>query len=517
MEMKSIHLKLALAFLLSTAVTVGGMSAFINWNFSRGFVDYVNAQELSKLEPLRDALSQAFAEHGNWLFMQENTRLWHQLHRQTLDFSAEIGPPPPRPPPPRNRPGSPPRHPENADSNLGYSAPPREPRPRHEGPPEQRGKPKDDGLPGRIVLFDESDKRVIGNPEVSLDPLPHLRPQKLGLMDITLDGKRVGRLAITQAKALQARQDLGFAREQNRMLIAISAGMLILAFLVSIPLAGHLVRPIRALLTATHALTKGQYQTRTPINSRDELGQLGTDFNQLAATLEANESSRQRWIADISHELRTPLAVIKAQIEAVIDGIRPSSAEVMSSLNNQTNHLSKLVDDLYQLSLTDMGALSYRKQSIELAPLLKACVEDFRPAFEEHNIDLTLDLNALTRPSLQADTDRLQQLFANLLTNSLRYTHPNGRLTISAAAREEHIEIMFNDSAPGVSPEDQAKLFERLFRVEKSRNRSSGGAGLGLSLCENIVKAHGGHIHASSSPLGGLCITLTLSRFPSNP
>jgi len=335
-------------------------------------------------------------------------------------------------------------------------------------------------------------------------------------MDITLEGKRVGRLAITQAKALQARQDLGFAREQNQMLIAISATMLILAFLVSIPLAGHLVRPIRALLATTHALTKGQYQTRTPINSRDELGQLGTDFNQLAATLEANESSRQRWIADISHELRTPLAVIKAQIEAVIDGIHAPNAKVMSSLNNQTNHLSKLVDDLYQLSLSDMGALSYRKQALELGPLLKACVEDFRPAFEDRNIDLTLDLKALTRQELQADNDRLQQLFANLLTNSLRYTHPNGRLVISATTREENIEVIFNDSAPGVPLEDQGKLFERLFRVEKSRNRSSGGAGLGLSLCENIVKAHGGHIQASSSPLGGLCITLTLSHFPSD-
>jgi len=336
-------------------------------------------------------------------------------------------------------------------------------------------------------------------------------------MEITLNGKRIGRLAIAQAKALQARQDLGFAREQNRMLLAISAAMLILAFLISIPLAGHLVRPIRALLTATHALTKGQYQTRTPVSSQDELGQLGTDFNQLAATLEANESSRQRWIADISHELRTPLAVIKAQIEAVIDGIRTPNTEVMSSLNNQTNHLSKLVDDLYQLSLTDMGALSYRKQSLDLGLLLKACVEDFRPAFEEHNIDLTLNLNALTRHSLQADGNRLQQLFANLLTNSLRYTHANGRLAISAITHDKYIEITFNDSAPGVSSEDQAKLFERLFRVEKSGNRSSGGAGLGLSLCENIVKAHYGHIHASSSPLGGLCITLTLSSFPISP
>jgi len=511
--MKSIHLKLALAFLLSTAVTVGGMSVFINWNFSRGFVDYVNAQELSKLEPLRDALSQAFAKHGNWLFMQENSRLWHQLHRQTLDFPAENELSPSRPPPPRDRHDGLPRRPKNADSNAGDDTPQRGPRPRHEGPPDPRGKPRNDSLPGRIILFDESDKRVIGNPEVSLDPLG---PHKLGLMDITLEGKRVGRLAITQAKALQARQDLGFAREQNQMLIAISATMLILAFLVSIPLAGHLVRPIRALLATTHALTKGQYQTRTPINSRDELGQLGTDFNQLAATLEANESSRQRWIADISHELRTPLAVIKAQIEAVIDGIHAPNAKVMSSLNNQTNHLSKLVDDLYQLSLSDTGALSYRKQALELGPLLKACVEDFRPAFEDRNIDLTLDLKALTRQELQADSDRLQQLFANLLTNSLRYTHPNGRLVISATAREENIEVIFNDSAPEVPLEDQGKLFERLFRVEKSRNRSSGGAGLGLSLCENIVKAHGGHIQASSSPLGGLCITLTLSHFPSD-
>ena len=507
--MKSIHLKLALAFLLSTAVTVGGMSAFINWSFSRGFVDYVNAQELSKLDPLREALSQAYAEHGSWDFMRENARLWHSLHRQTLDFSAK-----PRPKPPENRPDNRPPRPPTGEPSNGNRPPAHEPRPRREAPPGPHKGPQDDDLPSRIVLFDESERRIIGNPEVSLSPSAPQRPHKLGLVEITLNGERIGRLALTQSKALQARQDLGFAREQNRMLMLISSAMLVLAFLVSIPLAGHLVRPIQALLAATRALSKGHYQTRTPVNSRDELGQLGTDFNQLAATLEANESSRQRWIADISHELRTPLAVIKAQIEAVIDGIRPPSAEVMGSLNNQTNHLSKLVDDLYQLSLTDMGALSYRKQALTLGPLLKGCVEDFRPAFEEHKIDLILDVSALEAENLQADADRLQQLFANLLTNSLRYTHANGCLAIEAVSYEQHIEVTFNDSAPGVSSDDQRKLFERLFRVEKSRNRRSGGAGLGLSLCENIVKAHNGHIHASASPLGGLCITLTLSSFP---
>ncbi len=504
--MKSIRLKLAIAFVLSSAISVAGMSVYIHWSFDRGFADYVNGQELEKLNPLKEALINEYRTEKSWDFLRENRRLWRRLHLETLELPPQ-GPdrragnrPPPRPkdrfgPPGERARHRPPQQNQNFNRNFGP-------------PPEQIG--PNASLPGRIVLFDQNAQRIIGNPEVSLDQANSRGAVTLGIVDLSLDGTVIGHLAVEQSTALRDIQDLGFAQQQYKHLMLISLFMITLALLASIPLAGHLVRPVKALLKATRALASGNYQTRTQVTSLDELGQLTEHFNSLAATLEANESSRQRWIADISHELRTPIAVLKSQIEAVVDGIREPNAELIASLNNKVNHLNALVGDLYQLSLSDAGALSYRKESLSLSALLSAAVDDYRAAFEEKNIQLSLNLESVRQDKILADGDRLLQLFNNLMTNSLRYTHPGGCLKIEVRNKAKDFELIFSDSAPGVSDADLPRLFERLFRVERSRNRASGGAGLGLSLCENIVRAHEGNISASQSPLGGVQITLTL-------
>jgi two-component system sensor histidine kinase BaeS len=286
--------------------------------------------------------------------------------------------------------------------------------------------------------------------------------------------------------------------------------MLLLSLLISIPLARQLVRPVLKLLSSTKSLIAGNYNIDTKSSSRDELGQLSNNFNQLAKTLRANERSRKQWVSDISHELRTPIAVVKGQIEAMIDGIRPRDTNSLKQLNNNISQLSNLVNDLYQLSLSDQGSLSYRKEKIQLMPIISQAINDFDTVFQSKKIIIKLVSPNLVNDTILADTARLQQLLTNLFTNTLRYTDAPGELVIELSTTKHIIKIELNDSSPSVSDTDIPQLFDRLFRAEKSRNRAAGGAGLGLSLCKNIVQAHDGTITAAQSPLGGLRIIVQL-------
>ncbi|OPY11429.1 MAG: Signal transduction histidine-protein kinase BaeS [Syntrophus sp. PtaB.Bin001] len=274
--------------------------------------------------------------------------------------------------------------------------------------------------------------------------------------------------------------------------------------LISFPLARRLVKPIKEMAAATHEIASGRYATRISSTSSDELGQLARDFNAMALILEKNEKERRQWIADISHELRTPVAVLQGEIEALLDGIRPVTPETISSLHAETLRLTHLVEDLYQLSLSDLGALTYRKENLDVLDVLRSSVQSYRAEFEKKHIALSLSIPEEAEAIVSADRGRLDQLFLNLLENSLKYTEIGGKLNVGAQFGNGALTIEFQDSEPGVCAEDRERLFERFYRVEGSRNRGSGGAGLGLAICKKIVDAHEGGISVHESPLGGL-------------
>ncbi|HPE62237.1 MAG: HAMP domain-containing protein [Thiothrix sp.] len=282
---------------------------------------------------------------------------------------------------------------------------------------------------------------------------------------------------------------------------------LLTSLLIALLLSRQMVKPIQRLRNSTRELANGNYQSRVKIQGSDELGQLSHDFNQLAARLQENEQARQQWIMDIAHELRTPLSVLRGEIEAIQDGISHPDEPTIHSLHQETLHLQRLVEDLYHLSMSDNGALTYHKTELDLPALLRSCTEQFEPLFQEQQLDLQMELPRQA-VFFNGDPQRLQQLFHNLLQNSLRYTDKPGQLQIRLAADNRSICIEFQDSAPGVPDEALPRLFERLYRVESSRNRATGGAGIGLSLCHNIVKAHEGRISATHAALGGLRILI---------
>jgi two-component system sensor histidine kinase BaeS len=324
-----------------------------------------------------------------------------------------------------------------------------------------------------------------------------------------VQGKQVGTLGLVAPRILNDLRIRHFVSEQHQTLfltaLCIAAG----AALLSLPLAGRMVRRIMALAKATNRLASGAYDIRVPAGSCDELGQLARDFNQLAQTLESNEQLRRRWVADISHELRTPLAVLRGEVEAVQDGVRSLSPQTMEVLHAEIMHLSRLVEDLYELALADIGALTYRKTELDWAQLVALTVEAHREQFAARNLGLHFSGPQNGLP-LFGDGERLRQLLANLLQNTLRYTDADGRLEVVLQARQEDYLLTFSDTAPGVPPQSLERLFDRLYRVEGSRNRTHGGAGLGLALCKSIVEAHGGRIQAAASSLGGLQITIEL-------
>jgi two-component system sensor histidine kinase BaeS len=278
---------------------------------------------------------------------------------------------------------------------------------------------------------------------------------------------------------------------------------------IAIKIANVLLSPLTRLAKATHRLAGGDYTTRVEVATQDEVGRLSADFNQLALTLERNERMRRNFMADVSHELRTPLGILNGQLEAIEDGLLEPSMDTVKSLQSEVATLNKLVNDLYDLSLADVGALTYRKADIDIASLLRTSLQSYEETYREHGLAVAIDLPQQAM-LVHADAGRLQQLFKNILENTLRYTDSGGRLQV-ACRREQHYWLLqFDDSTPGTTPEALPRLFERFFRADASRNRANGGAGLGLAICQHIVEAHEGSISADASAFGGLRLSIWL-------
>lgn len=471
----SIKYKLLLTILAAISLVVISIHLVGQWNFHRGFIQFVNASEQSRLEQLAGELQNLYAEEGNWDSLRDRPALWVSLLRGS-DHNR------PLPTHLRDHRDKPPR-------DL------RRPVPRNLPPDKLRH------YEARVVLLDASQDVLFGFPhmfeEIEYTPLKH-------------NGTIIGQLGLAPQKQLVDTLQLQFLKEQKATFGLIALGIVLFAALLTMPITSRLVRPVKTLAAATRELTRGNYKVRTPVNTEDELGQLTRDFNRLADTLEQNEQARRQWVADISHELRTPLAVLRGEIEALQDQVREVTPQTLKALHGEVMQLNRLICDLYELSMSDLGALTYKKEMIAPIVILKKTIEIFQPRLNDHKLSMDINLSAGAGLKILADQERLQQLFANLLENSLRYTEPGGRLEVRSENSDSQLVIHFLDSEPGVAEGDLKNLFDRLYRVESSRNRAVGGAGLGLSICRNIVEAHGGNIEAKQSPHGGLWINISL-------
>lgn len=481
-----IQSKLFLTLLAATAAVVLCMFLVMRWSFDRGFLRYVHTLDQDRLDALAGRLEEAYAAEGSWRFLAEDPRQWHELLLASLADRLREPPPP-----------------ESPEGGPGVQrVPPQGPRGlRRHGMAPPRFSAPGGAFFRRVVLQDAERRRIAGPAEQAADMM--WKP-------IVREGKTVGYVGVLPPRIVSDIRQMRFVQEQKKAFALIALAMAGVAALLSIPLARQMVRRIRGLAAATHGLAAGNFGIRVPAESSDELGQLARDFNTLALSLEKNEQARRQWVADISHELRTPLSVLRGEIEALQDGIRQATPQAIAALHGEVMKLGRLVNDLYELSLSDLGALAYRRTDTDLALLLSQALDLFRTEFAARDVTLQDEPPAAHPFPVFADPDRLHQLFANLLENSLRYTDPGGRLEVRIERRDRIATVHFRDSGPGVPAAEMPKLFDRLYRVEASRSRASGGAGLGLAICRNIVDAHNGTITASPSPLGGLWVKVEL-------
>jgi two-component system sensor histidine kinase BaeS len=269
------------------------------------------------------------------------------------------------------------------------------------------------------------------------------------------------------------------------------------------------------------------------VERQDEVGDLVQGFNFLLSRLEEvtnqklaaerlrlaekerMEIALRHLLADTSHELRTPITVLRAQIEALQDGIFLPDTRRLNILHDEVMGMARLVETLFTLARSDIGQLECRSDPIDIFAVLDHVVSAFRNRYAEAGMTIAWTEGADRGPVVIGDVAGLRQVFANLLENTLRYTDPGGRLVVSCrtGARDtgDHaVTLTFDDTAPGVPAEALPRLFERFFRVETSRSRAGGGSGIGLALCQSLVAAHGGAISAEASPLGGLRVTVRL-------
>lgn len=448
--------KLFLAVLVACAAVMVTQSIVTRISFQRGFIGYLNEQGRQRMEESLPHLIAAYRQHGSWEFLRHDRTQWFRALR-----------------------------PARANENI---AP-------------QLSVADESGAVIRMGLLDTRLRWIAGNPQVSAASIR--RP-------VVVDGRMVGWIAMLPFETALAPGESRFLEQQRKALWTIVVISLGVVALLTFVLTRTLLKRVRRLAQATHALAAGDYAARIQAGGRDELGTLAQDFNRMAQALEHNERARRTFMADISHELRTPLAVVRAEIEAIQDGIRPPAAKSLEVMHQQVGRLGDLIDDLHDLSLTDVGALAYRRLPIDLITVLQTALESMRGRFEAAELQLDDAQIPHTPLIINGDEKRLQQLFCNLLENALRYTAAGGVVRVRCTPREASATVIFEDSAPGVPDDKLAFLFERFYRVEASRNRASGGSGLGLAICRNIVEAHDGRIAAEASSLGGLRITIQL-------
>jgi two-component system, OmpR family, sensor histidine kinase BaeS len=379
----------------------------------------------------------------------------------------------------------------------------RPPRPGDDHPPpfdDRRLPPRPNGLdfPSRIGLFDEAAQPIAGMPDRR--PTDHRFP-------LLVDSKQVGELRLARLPALNTEWDRDFVRDQLRASVIVGVVILLVALVFSIIFARYLASPLQRLSKTAERMADGDFAARSGLVRSDEIGDLAGAFDRTAQTLQENRDARQRWTADISHELRTPVTILRGEIQAMEDGVRKLDRTALISLSSEVERLTHLINDLYQLSLSDIGALDYQFATVDLQKIVSSAVSASSTAMQMAGLTLQWQ-SRVAVAMVRGDETRLHQLFMNLFSNSKNYTNRGGVVRAELLALTCGFLLIVEDSAPGVPTEYLTKLTDPLFRVDASRSRAHGGAGLGLAIAKLIVEAHGAGMRFLPSSLGGLRIEI---------
>ena len=375
-------------------------------------------------------------------------------------------------------------------------------------------------LSDRDIVVVDQDGQLVGDSRDRTDSLTSVTGQEPRPSPIVIDGRRVGSILIGPGGArprfgparrgprgivpddVEARFEeprlSRFASAINRSLLlagmAAGAGGILLVSLMS----RRILASVRTLNSAAQRLGSGDLSQRVPARGRDEIGQLGDTFNAMADGLENAERQRRNMVADVAHELRSPLSNLQGYIEAVRDGLLEPDSATLDTIHEQVLYLSHLVEDLKLLAETESDDFRLDREPGSLVDVVRGTVEAFRPRAEAKGVAVSIDLPA-EFPLVDLDKTRIAQVVGNLVENAIRHTPSGGNVTVSARLEDSRAVITVVDSGEGISPEALPYVFERFYRVDPSRARTTGGVGLGLTIAKQLIEAHGGSLRATST------------------
>ena len=494
MNLRLVH-TLSLLLLSAVLMAVLAMGAVMAWNLQSGFADYLEARDVERLEQFATLVTELAEQAGSLSALEQRTDM-RDLLRQLAQRQGLVGRRTPAPdgegPPP---PGGPP--------GRG-------------GPPPRRPPPGGaDGFGDRVMVVGVDGQALLGGSE--RPSRPGLEPSGGPFIDrpITLNGEVIALARMLPGAHVPAAVETRFLRSQYLGILAVASALLLFALASAWWVARRWVRPLQALQVASERIARGEFDVRLQGSHQgegrsDEIGDLVRDVNRMAEGLQQMEGARRRWLADISHELRTPLAVLRGEIEALVDGVRPLRPEAIVSLHEDVLHLGKLVDDLHLLAMSDLQTLPCSFDDLDAVDLVRQSVARLQARAAAEGLDLSAEMGAMATLPVRWDRTRIEQLLGNVLANSLRYTDAPGRIVLALNRQGDRVTIDVDDSAPGVPTADLPRLFEPLYRADAARSRHQGGSGLGLAICHAIVRSHGGRIDAALSSLGGLHLHIEL-------
>jgi len=366
------------------------------------------------------------------------------------------------------------------------------------------------GVSGTRIILVAVNGTVVGDSKIELLGMNYTDSQENPL-EMTLRGKLLGRLYISSDPKAEpyVAPFLRLSTSINRFLLLGGSLAIVIALILTFVLARRMTSPIGALSKAARKLGRGDLSQRVQLQGKGEVAAMAQAFNTMAADLEHAEQLRRNLVADVAHELRTPLSNIQGYLEAIRDRVMKPNAATIRSLNEEVALLSRLVNELQELSLAEAGELKLVYQAEDITKLIKQAVTPLQPKLAAKEISLSFDLPD-NLPLVNIDWQRVNQVLHNLLENAVAYTHKGGTINVAAVKQGDWVEVSVSDTGEGIPAEDLPNIFERFYRVDKSRARVTGGSGLGLTIAKRLVEAHGGTITVQSKPGKGSRFSFTL-------
>ena len=461
--------KLFISLIIASSISVIVLSFFLYFSANRNFRKYLDLVELNKYSNISKDLAGYYEEDNLLNNLKTNPRIWFEILSKSLKNSAK--------------------------SQIGYGP---------HGMMRHRGM-HFRNMRQRYFLLNKNKDHILG---------PEFEDTESITQPIKIDKKIIAWIGTKKTNRITHPLDINFLKNQMHALVMTGGAVFLISLIMSFFLSRHFIAPINKLIDGTKRLANRQFDTLINVNTKDELETLGNAFNVMSKRLQRYEERQVRWISDISHELGTPLSILQGEIEAMQDGIRSLEVKNLDSLYSEVILIKDIVKDLKDISIAETEEFSYDKSPINLIGIIKHTFSLFESRLNKKNVEVVNSYcNEKSVVLVKGDSSRLTQVFSNIIENAIKYGGAGVKIIPSCQITDKKIIVFFEDTGKGVPDSSLPKLFDRFYQVDEFDETAKEGKGLGLSICNSIIKAHNGVIEANISNHGGLQIKISLPRY----